>query len=747
MQYYGAEDADELTKKFFSGKTEMSYTLTPTIKDGLNRAFLWWAEILAPGAVIKQPAQYFVTTFDDRNANSVALSIRNNKSTRNPDLFNEIFQRGRVVDHFQSISDLQMKDEATATHDVGIGIIRIGKHLGIDENDGQFGWITTDYYALPVAQAMKGIDITSVMFHEIGHSIGILADRNDNPYEISCDGTKLMLFGDAADNPYTFTSHLRDQSGKEAKSGMWILSNKIFEDPDFKKAYSESAGKDLSLDEVFIVDDINSKNGRKGETYAYFVGDNVSEALDGKTFTRIDGVEVSGIPVNLWEDHPDLSHIELERSMMSHQRYRSYSTFMEAELALLQDIGYKIDRKNFYGRSIYLDNQNIVNEQGFSARKDGKYVDGYNNSTMGVGLHVYGSNNDVIQRGNIWSDGTGAAGIRIDGLNNKITVPQGTEIRADGTQGTGILIAYGKNQQITIDGTVTANGDHGDGVHFEFGANSLGGTAEYRGSFMRYIRVLDKDGKVAAARNFDFTEIFHPNDDYSITDYVNGDINEKMGSITVNGKLESKSGAAIYIAEESFVDKIDINAGAEVLGDIQSVWKQFDKDAYGIFDAEQKTTYQEAQEDNDGNITGYKKKSAKIEPLCVQYKGKKYVYNKYIPDHVTQINFNAGDGVIIYNGDIKGSDNIKINVTSGTVYYGGTANVVSVNVAKGAKLIGGNFIVNDMSKRIAKGFKDSTTGKFINNGTVGGVNITGKLVNDGTLLTDEESKALIDKKS
>ena len=137
--------------------------------------------------------------------------------------------------------------------------------------------------------------------------------------------------------------------------------------------------------------------------------------------------------MNMWEHGPELGHIELARSMMSHQSYRSYNNFIEAELAILQDIGYNIDRKNFFGRSIYNDHLTLINDQGFSKRENGQYVNGYNSSTMGIGLHVFGSYNDITQRGNIWTDGSGAVGIRVDGIQDKITVAKDTEIHGDGT--------------------------------------------------------------------------------------------------------------------------------------------------------------------------------------------------------------------------------------------------------------------------------------------------------------------------
>lgn len=740
IKYYGASDYTDSRAAFFNvpNQTALCYDLTSDIKSGLNKAFKWWAEILGPSANISQPAQYFVGTSDYRNAGADSVSYKNGIMTKNPDLFSRIFQDGQNVAQYNDLEDIPQTtgDQINSTDDIAYGLVIIGQNMALDHlNDGGYGFLNSAYYANPTPDLRIGMDISAVMFHEIGHSLGISTSR-DAFTEEPLPGKNYPGFYLKAFDDKTFTAHLYDQNGRQTKINSVILASEddvsvlnqyLEENPDKKSQFSS--------ENIFVVD--NTQEARNtGKTYLYFAGDNVTEVLDGKTFTRGDGQQISGIPINLWESQsvngqtfyaPDFSHIELARSMMSHQRYRSYVNFMEAELAALQDMGYNIDRRNFYGRSIYNDGLTLTNYQGFSARENGEYVDGYNNSTFGIGLHVYGSNNNITQAGDIFSNGAGAVGVRVDGVNNTITVAKDTEIHADGSYSDGVLIAYGKNHNVNIEGTVTATGESGNALSFNFGSNSLGSDQEYRGSFMRYIRSISNN-EVRYAYNLPFTTIEHQNDVWSFTDKENGDLNAPMvNTVNISGKLiadPANGGNAIYIDSSAFVDTININDGAELTGGIMSMWKHYST-YEGMYDYE--TPIRET--DENGNLTKY------IDGLKLQYNGGTYLYTKYIPDLVTKLNFN---NTMAYNGNIWGYDNMKMNV-NGNLIFGGDASVVNVNVAKGAGLFGGNFTVNDMTENMAEGFSDDTTGKFFNHGTIGAaynnqsMTINGNLISDGTL--------------
>jgi hypothetical protein len=94
--------------------------------------------------------------------------------------------------------------------------------------------------------------------------------------------------------------------------------------------------------------------------------------------------------------------------------------FIEIELATMQDLGYNIDRSSFFGRSFYVDGDGktaVYNSTKFDSP-----------SVYGIGSHMFASNLNVVQTGNIRTTGPGAAGIRVDGVGNTLTIANGTSV-------------------------------------------------------------------------------------------------------------------------------------------------------------------------------------------------------------------------------------------------------------------------------------------------------------------------------
>ncbi len=193
-----------------------------------------------------------------------------------------------------------------------------------------------------------------------------------------------------------------------------------------------------------------------------------------------------GVPVDV-----DDSHFDVFKGNMTHQQFRNYSGFMEVELAALQDLGYTIDRRNFFGRSVYVDGQTIDNYDGFWGRNElgTAYIQGTSNlSSYGLGLHVFANNTTLVQKADILADGVGGCGIRTDGVQNHITVARDVKIHANGERGIGLLTSYGYGSVIIHQGEIQANGSNGVGVRFDIGANLLTGD---RASYQPGILELD----------------------------------------------------------------------------------------------------------------------------------------------------------------------------------------------------------------------------------------------------------------
>lgn len=446
---------------------------------------------------------------------------------------------------------------------------------------------------------------------------------------------------------------------------------------------------------------------------AYFTGTHVLEVLNGATIAWPDGSEVPavpGLPLNGYESatdaEPELSHIELQNSLMSHQSYRNWCTFMEAEIALLQDLGYTIDRSKYFGKSIY----NSGTAAQYFTYDNGQAFD---STTMhGIGLHVYGSYVDVTQNADINANGDYGIGIRVDGVGNKVTI--NSNVSANGEGGNGLLVAYGKKHNITLNAgkTIEATGTDGVAARFDFGSNELGDKFEYRGSYIltRYTSKEDIDemGEIDPEKANSMKIGWSPITTNKLVDAINGEL---VTNFNVAGTLKGEK-AAIYISENAYVQNINIHEGASLQGKIISYWNP------------KAIIYQ--NETIDGEET-----PDILAPAAEVYTNLNFG-TKNIGENISteDSNFN-----LKYDYDIQGKNSIYMYVNSGTLDYNGTAEVNSLTIEHGATLTGiGTYILGT----------ETTRGTFRNNGTfkLGGddistIYITGTYSQEnGNLLVD-----------
>ncbi|MTH45969.1 autotransporter outer membrane beta-barrel domain-containing protein [Intestinirhabdus alba] len=442
-------------------------------------------------------------------------------------------------------------------------------------------------------------DLVSVAVHELAHGLGIMSQVND----WRGWGTYTPAFQAFPLGPWA--SHLRDDNGQAARPGQVILCRGCNNPWDPR-------GFDVRRDQ------------------GYFTGKYVDEVLAG----AMPGVPVKMLTENGWVDNNYMSHIELKNSMMSHQNYRNYTTFMEAELALLQDMGYQIDRRNFFGFSLYGSGQTLINQNGYFLRNqqgDGYLAERYNTATQGLGLHVYGSNNRVFQQANLLTAGAGGAGIRIDGQNNTLSIEPGTRVYADGPNGRGIMFTYGKQHNLIQRGDVQAQGDNGIAISFDFGNNLLGNETEYRGSWL-----------------------------HTVGGYTAAPLPELQGALVdnvdISGRVAGKD-AAIYISPNALVGNISLLNGARLEGNIYSEYNQ--KNFYGQQRLTQLSFGRLANE--QGQATDR-------------------------PDPNFTLN---------YRGNIEGINNLALSARGGKTSLNGVYQIYSMYIAPGATLAGnGSYTLN-----------------------------------------------------
>ena len=580
-------------------------------------------------------------------------------------------------------------------------------------------WYAGEYGSLPNNGPYNALSATFT--HELMHALGVYTStytQGDKfylgePVATGSNGETQIILNQ-------FTKHIYDIYGTQAQVGMEIVPISIEEYTD--DAIERDSNKFYVFDR-YKKDDSYQDLRFTPNGGISFRGDNVAAALttDGALSTEpainwpdncsvpsVNGIPVNGIELNMDANgeiyqFTEMSHLELQNSLLSHQLYRNWQTLMEAEIALLQDLGYDIDRKRFFGSSIYASGlENFVNTKPYYARlEDGSGWDGTNASTQdwGVGLHVYGSNNKITQTAPLLADGNYANGIRLEGQANNLNIA--TNITANGKNGNGLLVSYGKKHNITLneEASIIANGDGGVGARFDFGDNMLGQCGlymEYRASYYRLI-VLDAVNRIL--------ESFPP---------ISGEL---VTNFNVNGHLEGK-GVAIYIAHNALVKNININEGATLKGDIISHWSPttipIDKISRG--------EYTTLVDYNTGQLVNWDLKLPEGE------------------DGLTYLNFNAN---MHYDNNIIGKESIVANIKGNKLSFNGTADVCGFNVDAGATL-GGNGTINLYDYNPDTKEYILGAGKFINNGTVAPGNSIGTLTINGDYVQAPTGNLLIE---
>lgn len=576
-----------------------THTLSDKEKQHLTNAASHWAERLS-GLGSQLPVFIDVTTNDEKNAAATSFPSQDPNYTT-------ALQQGLMQDNSK---------KTLAFVNIGIGI-------------GGIGWIQD---AAPSSLPLNGqqSDLFITMVHEVGHALGISSSAFS---EQAFHTTNFNLWD----------KHLYDHRGVQAAPGMvTVIPGGTVTDDSF----------DLSTDKM-----------------PYFIGAHVAQVLDGASIKVIDtngaltGQEVNGIPINGVEGNAaELSHMELKNGLMSHQTYSNYATFMELELAALQDIGYTIDRKNFYGLSIYGNDLNIDNTQGYFLRNaDGNaYVQGqYNTASYGTGLHIYGSGNTVNQKADLLSAGLAGTGIRVDGENNRATIAPGTRVHANGSYGTGLLVAYGKAHNILHQGEIAAMGEHGIGARFDFGSANNGDKLAYRGSYIH----TEQNQKVALLPELE---------------------GALVQNFSVAGAL-SGSQAAIYISENALVNNIDVLRGAQISGNIISHW------------------------DKNNPLLQYAGDAA---DLVTQLSFGRATGSDGMGTASADSLFNMR-----YDGTIYGPKGMNMQLAGGQLVFNGNADVLSVSTATGSILSG------NAHYKVSEGF--SNNGILAPGNSIGTIRIEG----------------------
>ena len=314
----------------------------------------------------------------------------------------------------------------------------------------------------------------------------------------------------------------------------------------------------------------------------YFGGQN-TQLLLGQTTETHDRIPFSkDLNLGIHFGFKNRPYLNLRNTILSDSTFINYGFYTQAELMMLKDLGYSINDREFYSNSLYksgtrLKRKYVVLNQGFYAWSDADHdynKDRPSRIPVSVASHVYGSYNDVVQKGTIASIGYSSVGIRIDGSYNTVTVDKNASIYENGIGSSGIAVTYGRDNIVNIDGTVQASSEDGVALRFDFGSNVLSDMREYQGSYRR-VRTYDAQRHILTREKAQSV---------SAPEEIRGPL---VSELNIRGSVSGRKNS-IYIDESAHVKQINFMNRAKVNGNITSNWEAYTVDNGRTFYANHK---------------------------------------------------------------------------------------------------------------------------------------------------------------
>lgn len=606
--------------------------ITDDLRTPLFASAQYWASVIK--AAGSPTVTFKIAGYDEHNAAAVSFHSQVEGSD---------YKRTNVNIRLNNLTAVDPNEDLGAD-----GLIFVGPGIGFQN----VSWAPfTGYHSLYHGEIP---DLNAIMAHEIMHALGITSgaqQEEDGQSYFSTDDEPITIFDKdlriyTGDMEEPFDPLLEIQP----EPNMTIGDGKEFDIVNYAPYFvGEETLKVLANEADY--DDARAAIEANGGFTNYSI-----EYVERDRFNR---PKVYGMPIHPYddidEDGPDLAHLDLRNSYMSHQNYRNWLVPMEAELAVLKDVGYDVDLRKHFGQSYYLSNQAYTFDTGYSKWNGTAYTGSPSETIQGVGLHIYGDNNTVTQASDINTIGEGSFGVRIEGINNAYTLKTGNAIHADGKENIALAVTWGMGHTINLQtgSEITADGEDGIAASFDFGGNLFGTHMDLRGSYIY-------------KNTFGMTETPETDTQDALAENFN-----------ISGLLQG--GKAIYISDNAHVKNINIFSGAEINGDIISDWNSV---SYA----------------GTADVLHYDGTNDEWIPVSPEDESQIYF---------TNLNIDSGfDGTI--NGSIDGGNgiyNTLILNSSGTLSFGGS--IINVNRIFNS----GSLTVDDAALAVQNG---SITG----NGTI-----------------------------